>query len=395
MISRSPGISKNRRFLKLPGLPKKNGTGECKPLKAVQSLVKLVVIGCLVTVFSCQTLPIDSYPNAVGAVTRAYTDPSRERWNSDGPRPLSTMIWYPADTGRRTPKQRIAIFKTGRYRFLSDWNQEDVRYPLIVVSHGTGGSAASIAWLCVKLASAGNVVVAVNHHGNTGAERNYLPEGFICWWERPADISALIDNLLLDPVIGDRIDPERVGVAGFSLGGYTALATVGARLDVERWRGYCSDNESDPICHFPPEAPFATNEVTEYTQTESVRSCLSRANDSYLDERIGAAFVIAPVGGPLITDESLQSIRVPVKLIVGSEDDQGVPTTNAVPLADSIPNSEITVLPGVTHYTFLSRGVWWGKIFARRLFRDPEGIERAVVHENVGQEAVEFFRSRL
>src|SRR5256885_8472094 len=45
--------------------------------------------------------------------------------------------------------------------------------PLIVLSHGTGGGAATMAWLAETLASNGYIVAAVNNHGNTAAETSY------------------------------------------------------------------------------------------------------------------------------------------------------------------------------------------------------------------------------
>ena len=68
------------------------------------------------------------------------------------------------------------------------------------------------------------------HHGNTGYESNARLEAVAVWWDRPRDLSVLIDKLLAGPRFGSRIDPRRIGVAGFSIGGYTALATVGARI---------------------------------------------------------------------------------------------------------------------------------------------------------------------
>ena len=68
---------------------------------------------------------------------------------------------------------------------------------------------------------------------------------------------------------------------------------------------------------------------------------------------------------------------------------------NAVPFSELIPDNELEVLPGVTPYTFLSEGTWLGKIFAGKFFNDPKGIDRDLIHETAGQEAVKFFDLRL
>ena len=87
-----------------------------------------------------------------------------------------------------------------------------------------------MAWLAETLASNGYIVAAVNNHGNTAAEPSYQLHGFMLWWERARDISVLIDRLVADPQSGAHIDRSRIGVAGFSLGGYTALAMVGEEV---------------------------------------------------------------------------------------------------------------------------------------------------------------------
>lgn len=328
----------------------------------------------------------------VGAVVRDYSDPLRRSWNSEGPRPLQTIIWYPADPKVNTSQQTIAIFKTGKYKFDAPFDLSERQFPLIVVSHGTGGSAASIAWLCASLAEAGYIVASVNHHGNTGAEDNYLLEGFMLWWERAADIKVLIDRLLSDPQFSTKIDPTRIGVAGFSIGGYTALATVGACLDVERWKPYCKGNEKDPICHLPPEAEFKTEEVwAALDNNRIVKESWVKGNQSYLDRRIKGAFVLAPVVGPIIVEQSLREVRIPVKLIVGNDDDQGVPSMNAIPFSKLIPTNTLEILPGVGHYVFLSEGTWWGKLLAGKFLNDPKGISRIEIHKSVSKKAIDFF----
>jgi hypothetical protein len=46
-------------------------------------------------------------------------------------------------------------------------------FPLVMLSHGTGGGAATLAWLAETLASNGYIVVAVNHHVRVHRFRNH------------------------------------------------------------------------------------------------------------------------------------------------------------------------------------------------------------------------------
>jgi Platelet-activating factor acetylhydrolase, isoform II len=103
-------------------------------------------------------------------------------------------------------------------------------FPLITLSHGTGGSAQIMAWLARALASRGYIVAGVDHPGNNAMEE-YTAEGFLLWWERARDLTTVIDMLFRDRQFGRLIDRNRIGAAGFSLGGYTVIEIAGGRTD--------------------------------------------------------------------------------------------------------------------------------------------------------------------
>ena len=210
------------------------------------------------------------------------------------------------------------------------------KLPLIVLSHGTGGSAAAVAWLAEGLAAGGYMVAAVNHHGNTAAEDDKRLEGTVVWWDRPRDVTVVIDRLLADPTFGPRIDSSRIGVAGFSLGGFTALATVGARLSQQQLLDACAAPETAASCKLPPEVrnKFSDAVLQRLVKTDSrVKAALQHMDDSYADPRIRAAFVMAPVFGFAMTKDSLTAVKVPVRLMVGSADEQAVPSQSVEPIA--------------------------------------------------------------
>jgi predicted dienelactone hydrolase len=268
------------------------------------------------------------------------------------------------------------------------------KLPLVVLSHGTGGAAMGLAWLGETLAANGYIVAAVNHHGNTGAEPTPPLQGTLVWWDRPQDLSVLIDRLLADPQWGTRIDTSRIGVAGFSIGGYTALASVGARLSRTQWQKFCADAATAPFCKLPPEVSgkFSDEEVEHLlTKDQRVLNALTHMDDDYRDPRIKAAFAIAPVVGGAMRRDSLEMIAVPVQIVVGSDDDQAVPRFNAEPMAKAIPNEKLDILPKVTHYSFLPVCNDRGKNYAKELCIDPAGVNREALHREVAARAVEFF----
>lgn len=114
----------------------------------------------------------------------------------------------------------------------------DGPYPLVVLSHGFAIAASSYGWLAEHLASHGMVVVAPHHHES-------LDPGAL-WrstYERPRDIRTVL--AFVEDAVAPRgdfeglIESEKVAVIGHSYGGYTALASAGARLDTSGFDATC------------------------------------------------------------------------------------------------------------------------------------------------------------
>ena len=341
---------------------------------------------------SCVEAPQRVVP--VGRRVFRFEDPNRRHYTKDTPRPLLTHSWYPTTTDAKETPWNIGVFRMG-------WAAEDAplpsvakRRPLVVLSHGTGGAASQLSWLAEALATQGFMVAAVNHHGNTAAEPAYLPHGFALWWERPRDLSVLIDRLLADEKFALNIDPTRIGVVGFSLGGYTALALGGVRIDRQRWMSFCKSAPNDANCRLPPEAPFTEADIEALEQSDvGYQRSLKRSNASYADPRIRAIAAIAPAMGRAIAAGSLGQVRIPTRLFVGSLDEQ-VPPDLVKTMAAGIVQAHLTILPNAAHYTFLAECTWRGRWFVP-LCHEPGGANRAAVHDDVASAIVEFLQATL
>jgi predicted dienelactone hydrolase len=338
---------------------------------------------------------------AVGMMNRPYTDPHRQNWSGSGPRPLTTLIWYPADQAPAT--ETLFDAPGGRQFFVraavagnGPISNARRRYPLVVLSHGTGGSAVMLFWLGRELARNGYIAAAVNHHGNTAAERELKPQGFLLYWERPADLSRVLDHLLADPIFGPRIDRSRIAAAGFSLGGYSVIALGGGRFNARAFESFCASKERDFTCGPQPELPDAPARFEELKRTDPrVQASLRHSHDSYRDHRIRAIFAIAPALGGGFTAADLRDVRVPVEIVVGSADQVTPPRTNALRYAKLLPDAKVDVLRGpIGHYTFLHECTDAGKA-QLDICRDDATIDRARVHEDVASRALKFFRRVL
>lgn len=335
--------------------------------------------------------------HSVGFSLRQFPAPENYNWRGCDDHTLSGIIWYPAETTGEEKDQYIGppdapLFYAGRAAKDAALAPAFGKYPLIALSHGTGGSALQMAWLGTHLAGRGYIVVAVNHPGNN-ALTGYTTQGFIEGWERAKDISTVISDMLEDPRFGAKIDPDRIGAAGFSYGGYTMMELAGARTDWNRLLAWCS--EPKDACN-PPEMPDLMAKFKAIQQQPDVQQALQHAGDSYRDPRIRSVLAIAPAVARAFTPETLQKIAIPVEIVAGAADPIAPPAENAQFFATNIKGAKLTLLPGgVGHYTFLDVGTAAGKKQLPQLFVDNPGVDREAVHKQVAAMAAGFFEKTL
>jgi predicted dienelactone hydrolase len=361
----------------------------------------IVILALLAfTAFSFASKKKERQPtlHPVGFSLRQLAAPADYNWRGSDDRTLSGIVWYPADINPGEQKEQYIgppdapLFYAGRAAKDATLAPAFGRFPLIAVSHGTGGSAMQMAWLGTYLAARGYIVVAVNHPGNN-AVTGYTTQGFIEGWERARDISTAITDLLADPRFGTKIDADRIGAAGFSYGGYTMMEVAGGTTDWNRILTWCDQQKGD--CD-PPEMPNLMEKFKAIKQQPDVQQALRHAGDSYRDPRIRAVFAIAPAVARAFTPESLQRITIPVAIVAGDGDHIAPPTDNAQFFATNIRNAKLTILPsGVGHYTFLDVGTEAGRKQLPQLFVDNPGVDREAVHDQVGKMAAEFFDKEL
>jgi predicted dienelactone hydrolase len=268
------------------------------------------------------------------------------------------------------------------------------RFPLVVISHGTGGSALAMGWLGTQLAAHGFIAVAVNHPGNNGLEP-YTPQGFTLWWLRAKDLSAVLDGMLADREFGPRIDARRIGAAGFSLGGYTMIETAGGRTS-RAFFNLCEQHPHNRKCTSPPEFPTLVPRALTLLKTDSgYRAAIQGATRGYRDPRVRAVFAIAPASGGVFVPDSLEQISIPVQIVAGAADSIEPVNANARYFAAHIPGSRLVLFPGAGHYTFFATCTPIGKKAQPELCDDRPGIDRQGIHQRAADLAVTFFSMHL
>ena len=308
---------------------------------------------------------------------------------------LRITLWYPASA----PEQEVDIGPPGGPIFVSGRTAadapfaDDARHPLILISHGFGGTARQMTWLATVLARAGYVVVGVDHPGTNGID-GVTAEGAFAPWERAGDLHAALDDVLADPRLAAHVDGRRIGVAGFSLGGFTSLLEVGARAAFEQLRAFCAGPDRDAICNQQLEYPHPMQ--TEQVAAEpAMAPLIARQHDDLRDPRVKAAFLIAPAAIQGLDFDSLRRIKKPVAIALGDADPIAPPKTNGEFAAKLVPGATIDILPNVGHYDFLSECAAAGVTYAKAYCTDLPGVSRAATHERVEHDAVAFFNRTL
>ncbi|HXS14093.1 MAG TPA: hypothetical protein VN734_15440 [Acidobacteriaceae bacterium] len=335
----------------------------------------------------------------VGMTSRVFHPKVQRNWRGAQHQELQVIVWYPAAENAVETQQVIGapdapLFLAGKAQEHAALAPGLDSMPLIVLSHGTGGSAMQMAWLGTALARAGYIAAAVNHPGNNALEP-YTAEGFVLWWERATDLSEVIDGMLADEEFGSKIDKNRIGAAGFSIGGYTVLALGGARTDISIIVDLCEKQPDAPACHVPEMKEMGTPQQMLAAVRKTSGVSLARSNESYMDPRVHAILAIAPAVGMTLTPESLHAMKVPVFMVVGSADPMAPPKDNADLIRAHDRRARETVLPNVAHYTFLDTCTAVGKQQLGVFCDDPSGVDREAVHTEVEEMAVGFFDREL
>jgi len=297
---------------------------------------------------------------------------------NDGDRSLSLALFYPAKRDSTTRPLFLPFFTN--VALLRDAPILDgARRPLILFSHGRGSNGMLYAWFAEYLAARGFVVAAIDHYRANTYDSNiaYLANKL---WQRPVDVALAISFLLNDPGWGALIDADRIGVAGHSQGGFTALWIGGAEVSADGYlafqRGW-RNNRMVPE-HLRRELPI------DAAPALHVR-----------DPRVKAAFAMAPgVIKAFGMDESgLSKMPIPAYLIVGAEDTQTPAGPNAAFAAAHIRNARLAIIPGpVGHNVFVNECNEAGRDEFPEACVDAAGVDRSTVHDFVGRAALGFFR---
>jgi predicted dienelactone hydrolase len=281
--------------------------------------------------------------------------------------PLRGAIWYPCAQPPSDVKLGPFVLSVAR-----DCPLVGEKLPLVVISHGRGGTYLGHRDTAKTLADAGFVVVAINHPGDNALD-NSRTDDFSIFVERPADIKRVIDFMLGRWSDAARVDAGRVGIFGFSRGGYTGLVAIGANPSFGRRLRLCQGKDS-PVCE----------QVRKGERLELAH-----------DPRIRAAVIADPLS-VFFTEESFKNVKVPVQLWSSERGGDGVTPESVAAIAGQLPQKpDFRVVPNSQHFAFIASCPAELAKLAPQICIDGPGFDRPAFHKEFDAAVLAFFRQHL
>ena len=310
---------------------------------------------------------------------------------------LRITVWYPAkasETDLYTGSASAPIFILGAVAEDAPF-ADDAKRPVVLLSHGLGGSARQLTWLGAALARHGYIAVAVDHPGANSLD-GMTDVGAYAPWARAGDLTAALDAILLSRSdVAMHVAPGRVGVTGYALGAYAALLSAGARSRFADFTAFCDGPERDAMCGPQLEYPLDERQRHEVLARPALRELVTHEGADMRDPRVKSAFLIAPAFIQALAAPSLARIGVPVGMVLAGDDTIAPNVTNGEVVRRMVSAAKETVLPGVGHYDFLAECGPAGPQAVGQLCSEGPESKRAKVHQSAEAAAIEFFDTTL
>ena len=234
--------------------------------------------------------------------------------------------------------------------------------PVVVLSHGNGGTPWAYRDLAKHLATSGFVVVLPEHMGNSRND-NSLEKTSANLENRPRHVSLAIDAVFASSIFGPLIRRTGVGVIGHSIGAYTALAVAGGK-------------------------PWAAPHETPDQQARPV--------DVKADGRVRALVLLMPATFWFLAD-GLKDVSIPMLIRSGSRDEI-TPSSHAELIKDRVADASLVqhkIIDGAGHFSAMSK-------FPPALTNpgfppsiDPEGFDRVAYQPTLFADIEGFLNSNL
>lgn len=232
-------------------------------------------------------------------------------------------------------------------------------FPLILISHGSGGSHLVYRTLAHHLASNGFIVGMPEHPFNN--RNNHTLAGTVeNLTNRPRHIRTAINWFFNSKKFARFLKPDSISIIGHSMGGYTALAVAGG--------------VPTSLHHESPDRRSRQVSVTP-------------------DCRVKALVLLAPASVWFHNDGALSGVNVPILILVGEKDEYTPFAYHAQIILDGVPDKtkiQHRIVENAGHFSFLSQ---FPESMTNAAFppsQDPFGFNRENFHNELNAEVLDF-----
>lgn len=340
-------------------------------LKFVLFFLVFLLSGCSSVTPIEETLVAPERGNyQVGFKEFEWFDSSRERT-------IKVAIWYPSLES--SEKIRYLAFKGFAKK---DAVISNGRFPLIVVSHGTGGHRYNQFFITEFLASFGYIIAAIEHPNNNSF--NNKDQGSVAnLWNRPKDISFIIDQLIKEETLFIPINKDKIGFIGHSIGGYTGFVLAGAIPDFRLVLEYCKQHSEDHL--------MCDTRKTEQEKKTNYSFDFSKLSD----QRIQAMFVMAPALGQAFNSKNMKNVEIPIFLLASGRDEVLIKPYNIDRYRSALKEKIFYFeFPNAGHYVYIHECPFIVKMMAKDACNDI-GTPRSEIHPKLRKLCLDFFEDRL
>ncbi|MBC7920562.1 MAG: alpha/beta fold hydrolase [Ferruginibacter sp.] len=236
-------------------------------------------------------------------------------------------------------------------------------FPLIIISHGSGGSQWVYRTLAHYLAGH-NFIVGLPEHPFNNRNNNTWQGTVHNLIARPRHIQVAINGFFDHRNFAFHLKPDKVALIGHSMGGYTALALAGG-----------------VPTSFPNESPSG--------QPQQITVAV--------DSRIKALVLLAPAAVWFMAEKSLSNVKVPILLLTAEKDEYTFYEHTQI-ILDGVPikeKIEHRVIANAGHFSFLSP---FPESMTSNTFppsQDPPGFDRNHFQDKLNEEVFTFLAREI
>lgn len=263
------------------------------------------------------------------------------------------IVMYPTDAPEK-------IDKLGPYDLEVSRNAEpqEGAFPLVILSHGSGGTPLVYRTLARHLARNG-FIVGMPEHPFNNRNNNSLEGTVENLTHRPRHIRTAIDWFVGRKDFAKALKPDAVSLIGHSMGGYTILAAAGG-----------------VPTSFPYESPDGQSHRIPVTP----------------DPRMKSLVLLAPASVWFQDPGALNAVDLPILMLVG-EKDHYTPYFHAQIILNGVPDPkriQHRIVENAGHFSFLSP---FPEAMITASFppsQDPPGFHRQTFHHELNAEILDF-----